>query len=77
MKDEPRRGWHVMGRRVQAGRLRALRLAAGLTQRALARKMGVSVNTVHLLETDRRQPSLTMLKKLKRVLAQVPREDDR
>lgn len=74
MKGAPRRGKHPM-RPVLPGRLRALRLAAGLTQHALARSLGVSVQAVWLLDNDKRQPSLALVRKLKRVLGQMPRQD--
>lgn len=61
---------------VRPGRLKALRLAAGLTQHALAKRLGVSVTAVWLVDTDRKQPSLALLRKLKRVLARVPRPED-
>lgn len=76
MKGQARRGKQPPVRPVLPGRVRALRLAAGLTQHALARKCGVSVNAVWLVETDRRQPSLALLRKLKRVLATVPRVEE-
>lgn len=79
MKGEPQRRRRRSRRHppplVLPGRLRALRLAARLTQRELARRCGVSVQAVFIVETDRRQPSAALLRKLKRILGQVPREE--
>ena len=77
MKGEPTRGkgTHRFQDQVKPGRLRALRLAARYTQHALARALGVSVNTVWLLENDRRQPSIAMLRKLRSLLGRVKTED--
>ena len=74
MKGEPTRGKHRRAQQVQPGRLRALRLAARYTQHALARACGVSVNTIWMLDNDRTQPSVAMLRKLRRLLRRV-RED--
>lgn len=45
-------------------RLRTLREAKGLSQRALARRAGVSNATISLIEHGRTDPSLGMLKKI-------------
>lgn len=75
MKGEPTRGKYRLAQRVQPGRLRALRLAARYTQHALARACGVSVNTIWMLDNDRTQPSVAMLRKLKRLLSRVRKDD--
>lgn len=75
MKGEPQRGKYCIDRLVQPGRLRALRLAARYTQHALARALGVSVNTIWILEHGKRQPSIAMLRKLRHLLSRV-KEDD-
>lgn len=59
-------------RPVRPGRVRALRLAAGLTQQALATHSGVSAQMIWLIDNDHRQPSLALLRKLKQVLAHLP-----
>ena len=59
-------------RRVQPGRVRALRLAARYTQHALARAIGVSTQTIWLVDNDRQQPSSALLRKLRRALSRVP-----
>jgi transcriptional regulator with XRE-family HTH domain len=51
------------------GRLRALRLAHGLSQRALAKRAGVTNATISLIEAGRMNPSVGALK---RVLDGVP-----
>ena len=78
MKGEPTRGKgaHRFQQQVKPGRLRALRLAARYTQHSLAKALGVSVNTVWLLENDRRQPSIAMLRKLRSLLGRVKPEEE-
>ena len=77
MKGEPTRGKHRFQQQVKPGRLRALRLAARHTQHSLAKALGVSVNTVWLLENDRRQPSIAMLRKLRSLLGKVKTEESK
>ena len=45
-------------------RLKDLRREKNLTQQQLANKLNVSGNTVHGWETDKQEPSMTMLLKL-------------
>ena len=42
--------------------LKILRIASSLSQKDLAKKLGVSQNYLSQLENDRREPSLTFLK---------------
>ena len=49
-------------------RIRELRLAAGLTQKQLADKMGVSEPAVSLWESDSQRPSIDKLPKLAKTL---------
>lgn len=48
-----------------AGRiLREARLAADLSQRALARRSGVPASVISAIETSQREPSVTLLERL-------------
>ena len=51
------------------GRLRALRQEAGLSQRALARRAGVSNAIISMIEQNQTSPSVGLLK---RILAGLP-----
>jgi len=51
------------------GKLRRIRLAAGLSQRALARAAGVTNSTVSLIESNRSNPSIGQLR---RILDAIP-----
>ena len=42
-------------------RLRELRTAKGITQKQFAKLLNVSGNTVHCWETDKQEPSMSML----------------
>jgi transcriptional regulator with XRE-family HTH domain len=75
VEGDPQRGKRPL-RTVQPGRIRALRLAAGYTQRGLAKALGVSSQAVWLLDNDRRQPSAAMMRKLRRVLDRVPQPQE-
>ena len=46
------------------GRLRALRAARGLSQRELARRVGVPNSTISLIESGRANPSVGALKRI-------------
>lgn len=46
--------------RLAASRLRAARKVKGLTQRGLARKLGITESYLQAIETGRRRPSLNM-----------------
>ena len=50
-------------------RLRQLRVAAGLSQRALARRAGITNSTISLIEANRMNPSIGALK---RILDSIP-----
>src|SRR5215470_15643825 len=53
----------------QFGKLvRSHRKAAGLTQRSLARKLGVEASHVTFIETGRRRPSLKLIRRLADIL---------
>lgn len=45
-----------------------MRTASGLKQREVARRLGVTSNYLSLIENGRREPSISFLKKLARVL---------
>lgn len=47
-----------------SGRIKQLRKAAGLTQKELAERVGVTVATISAIETDIRKPSFDVLIKL-------------
>ena len=49
-------------------RIRELRLAAGLTQKQLADKMGVSEPAVSFWESDSQRPAIDKLPKLAKIL---------
>jgi DNA-binding XRE family transcriptional regulator len=51
-----------------AALIRSLRIEAGLSQKALAGKMGVYQNTISLLELGRQKPNLDMAVKLGKAL---------
>ncbi len=55
-----------MGR--TAARIRSARLAAKMSQEALARALGVSVNNIQVIERGERLPSLATAIRLERVL---------
>lgn len=42
-------------------RLRELRIGKGMTQKQFAQLLNVSGNTIHCWETDKQEPSMTML----------------
>lgn len=44
--------------------IRQLRLAAGLSQRKLAKEIGVEHSFISLIEADRREPSLRVLRQV-------------
>jgi transcriptional regulator with XRE-family HTH domain len=44
--------------------LKLIRTARGLTQRALAKQLDVTANYLSLIESDKREPSLSFLKRL-------------
>jgi transcriptional regulator with XRE-family HTH domain len=44
--------------------IKLIRTARGLTQRALAKKLDVTANYLSLIESDKREPSLSFLKRL-------------
>ena len=46
--------------------LKLLRIAAGLKQKDLARRLGVSPNYLSMVENDKREPSMSLLKDLSR-----------
>jgi transcriptional regulator with XRE-family HTH domain len=48
--------------------LKLLRIAAKLKQAGLANSLGVTTNYLSLVENDRREPSLSLLKKFAEVL---------
>ena len=50
-------------------RLKALRLALGLSQRELARQAGITNGTVSLIEQDKNSPSIASLKKILNVFS--------
>ncbi len=54
--------------------LRCLRLQLGLSQEALAHKLGVSVQSVHRWETGRRIPQDAVLAKLDQMVRKLDRE---
>ena len=54
--------------------LRASRLERGLTQEALAFSAGVDRTFIGLLETGRRQPSLSVIFALAQALSQTPQD---
>lgn len=57
---------------VQGGRVRELRIGAGLTQREVATAAGVSDRTVSAIETGRRGASVPVLARLARALRVDP-----
>jgi HTH-type transcriptional regulator, competence development regulator len=60
--------------RVDTERLRKLRREQALSQRALARKSGVGLDTVNKVETGARDALPTTLRKLADALGAEPRE---
>jgi transcriptional regulator with XRE-family HTH domain len=62
-------------------RLKDLRIEQALTQRELAEKAGIGVNTVNRIELNETEPHMSTLRKLARALSVEPRrlvkgEDD-
>jgi transcriptional regulator with XRE-family HTH domain len=55
-------------------RIRAVREDLGMPQAELARRAGVASNTIYLIETDRRRPSVGLLEKIARELRTEPAE---
>lgn len=55
-------------------RLKNLRIEQALTQRELADKAGVGVNTVNRIELNETEPHMSTLRKLARALEVAPRE---
>lgn len=55
-------------------RLRAARLAAGMTQRELAERIGARHNSISNWEKDRNRPDADMIGKLCRVLPMQPND---
>jgi putative molybdopterin biosynthesis protein len=53
---------------VDPQKVRALREAKGMSTRALARKAGVSTETIYAIEHGKRQPSVTTLDKIAKAL---------
>jgi transcriptional regulator with XRE-family HTH domain len=51
--------------------IRVVRTAAGMRQRAVAKKLGVSPNYISLIERGKREPSISLLNRLAHVL-EVP-----
>lgn len=49
--------------------IKLIRTARALTQRALAKKLDVTANYLSLIESDKREPSLSFLKRLATELA--------
>lgn len=58
-----------MGARVLENRLRELREQAGWSQGELARRIGVSRQTINAVETDKYDPSLPLALRLARLFA--------
>lgn len=52
--------------------IRSLRGSAGLNQRELADLVGISPSLLSLIESDRREPSIKLLKEIARVLEIPP-----
>lgn len=48
--------------------VKLLRIAAGLKQKELAERLGVSSNYLSMVENDKREPSMSLLKDLSREL---------
>ena len=48
--------------------IKFLRMAKGLTQAYVAKELDVSTNYISLIENDKREPSLSLLKELSKVL---------
>src|SRR5829696_3808191 len=55
-------------------RIREVREDLGMPQAELARRAGVASNTIYLIETDRRRPSVGLLEKIARELRTEPAE---
>lgn len=49
-----------------AGRLQELRMKQGLSQRALAKKLGVSTSTISMYEQGKREPNIDFLSEIAR-----------
>lgn len=56
--------------------LREVRQRQGLSQRALATRAGVSLQTVYLIETGRVRPRFAVMREICRVLGVAPQEID-
>ncbi|MBT2401141.1 helix-turn-helix transcriptional regulator [Streptomyces sp. ISL-100] len=74
MPTEPPPEWVLTLREVVGRRIREARLAADLSQVALAELVGVDHKTVHRIEYGTRDPSLGLLLQLARAL-RVPLAD--
>lgn len=48
--------------------IKLLRIGAGLKQKELAQELGVTANYLSLIETNKREPSITLVKDLASVL---------
>jgi transcriptional regulator with XRE-family HTH domain len=49
--------------------IKLIRSSAGVRQRQLAERLGVSANYVSLLESDKREPSISFLRRLSKELS--------
>ncbi|MEW1638675.1 helix-turn-helix transcriptional regulator [Streptomyces sp. NPDC093801] len=61
MSKDPPPAWVLARRRAIGARVRDARTVAGLTQEALAQRVGIDLKTVHRIEYAISDPSLTVL----------------